>query len=416
MKNTIATMFSTNRMFVFALALSFAFGCVVACSFASNASPSITTLAGGYTSSPSISIFDEDEDDESGEDKKEDTGHEDTGHEDTGHEDNGHEDTGHEDNGHDDKDHGDDEHGHDDDHGHDDEHGHDEEHGHDPFDSNHLLAHVQDATYFEFPSWLGGHLNIAQPFNPKGEAVANLGTGIEPLRFQITKFMVLEIVIAVFLIVAFAWLAGRVKSGEAPTGKSWNMLEAMVKFVRDDMARPAIGKSEGDKYVPMLCTLFFFILGCNLMGMIPWLGSPTAAWAVTIVLALFVFGTVVYAGMSKMGFVGFFKNLVPHIDLPIYLAVILIPLIFVIELISLLIKHFVLSVRLLANMVAGHVVLVVFMTFWTLAGGWDHLYLAPISIGASTAIALLEVFVAFLQAYIFTFLSAIFIGAAVHSH
>ena len=407
MKNTIATMFSTNRMFVFALALSFAFGCVVACSFASNASPSETTIAGGYTSSSFNSTFDEDEDDKSGDDKKEDTGHDENDHDDKDHGDKDHGDG--EKHG-DDKEHGDDE------HGHDEEHGHDDEHGHDPFDSNHLLAHVQDATYFEFPSWLGGHLNIAQPFNPKGKAIADLGSAVEPLRFQITKFMVLEIVNAVFLVVAFAWLAGRVKSGEAPTGKSWNMLEAMVKFVRDDMARPAIGKSEGDKYVPILCTLFFFILGCNLMGMIPWLGSPTAAWGVTIVLALFVFGTVVYAGMSKMGFVGFFKNLVPHIDLPIYLAVVLIPLIFLIELISLLIKHFVLSVRLLANMVAGHVVLVVFMTFWTLAGGWDHLYLAPISIGASTAIALLEVFVAFLQAYIFTFLSAIFIGAAVHSH
>ena len=359
MKSISAKIFTTNRIFVFALALSFLAGCFVACSVASDSIPNESSGGSrGNEEKPSV---------------KDENNHK--------------------------------------------ENGHGEEHGeHDKFDSNHLLAHVQDATYFEFPSWLGGHLNIVQPFNPDGEVYADFGGDIAPVRFQITKFMVLEVVLAALLIVGFAWLAGRVKTGQAPTGKSWNMLEAMVKFVRDDMARPAIGKSEGDKYVPILCTLFFFILGCNLLGMIPWLGAPTAAWGVTIVLALFVFGTVVYAGMSKMGFVGFFKNLVPHIDLPIYLSVVLIPLIFAIELLSLLIKHFVLSVRLLANMVAGHVVLVVFMTFWTLAGGWDHLYLAPISVGASTAISVLELFVAFLQAYIFTFLSAIFIGAAVHSH
>lgn len=368
MKSTIANLAPKKRIFMIALVLSFAAGCFIASSFAAESRNHIP-VTDESTSSKTEADDAKDDDEHSAADE------------------------------HADK-----------------EHGEHAEHKHDPFESNHLLAHVQDSTYFEFPTWMGGHLNIWQPFNPSGRVIANLGSGVEPLRFQITKFMVLEIILAVLLILVFAWLASKVRSGVPPKGKPWNMLEAMVKFVRDDMARPAIGKKEGDKFVPMLCTLFFFILGCNLMGMIPWLGSPTAAWAVTIVLALFVFGTVLYAGMKEMGFVGFFKNLVPHIDLPIYLAVVLIPLIFVIELISLLIKHFVLSVRLLANMVAGHVVLVVFMTFWTLAGGWDHLYLAPISLGASVAIGLLEIFVAFLQAYIFTFLSAIFIGAAVHSH
>ena len=202
-------------------------------------------------------------------------------------------------------------------------------------------------------------------------------------------------------------------------GRLWNMLEVFLLFLRDEIARPCIGKHDGDKFVPFLWTMFFFVLGCNLMGMIPWMGSPTGALATTGALALTTFLVVCGAGMARLGIVGFWKAQVPHMDLPAPIALFLVPLIFVIEILGLLIKHSVLAVRLLANMMAGHVVVGVIMAFIAASATagtaiWGSVTIA--SVLGATAISMLELFVAFLQAYIFTFLSALFIGAAVHPH
>jgi F-type H+-transporting ATPase subunit a len=151
--------------------------------------------------------------------------------------------------------------------------------------------------------------------------------------------------------------------------------------------------------------------------MIPWLGSPTGSLAVTGVMALITFFTVVAAGVSHYGFAGFLKAQVPHMDLPKPLAIVLVPLIFVLEIAGLFIKHFVLAVRLLANMLAGHVVLAVIVGFISVTASSILWYgVTPASVLGAMALSLLELFVAFLQAYIFTFLSALFIGAALHAH
>jgi F-type H+-transporting ATPase subunit a len=164
--------------------------------------------------------------------------------------------------------------------------------------------------------------------------------------------------------------------------------------------------------------MFFFILTLNLFGMIPMLGSATGAIQVTIAFALLTFLVVVGSGMKKMGVVGFLKAQVPHMDLPAILAVFLLPMIFVIEIFGLLVKHFVLAVRLFANMFAGHLVLAVFIGFvgvvWT--SGALFYTIGPVSFLAALGLSLLELFVAFLQAYLFTFLSALFIGSAQHAH
>ena len=195
------------------------------------------------------------------------------------------------------------------------------------------------------------------------------------------------------------------------------MLEVMLLFMRDQVARPCIGKHDADRFMPFLWTMFFFVLGCNLFGMIPWMGSPTGALATTGMLALITFGVVVGSGMVKLGAVGFWKAQVPSMDLPFVIAILLVPLIFVIEIAGLFIKHGVLAVRLLANMMAGHVVLAVLVGFigatYGMAAWWGVM---PLSVIGATALSLLELFVAFLQAYIFTFLSALFIGMAVHPH
>jgi F-type H+-transporting ATPase subunit a len=306
-----------------------------------------------------------------------------------------------------------------------------------PLDPSKLFGHVEDATYFHVPRFMAptgshGHIEIPQPLAPE-EPLLTASTQsdivnrmIKPLDLTITKFMVLELAAAILVCVFFIVLAWRIREGGLPRGRLWNMLEAMLVFFRDKIARPYIGRHDADRFVPFIWTMFFFVLGCNLFGMIPWMGAPTASLAVTGALAFITFLVVVGAGMQKLGAVGFWKAQVPHLDLSLnigginfepVLRVILLPMIFVIEVIGLLIKHCVLAIRLLANMMAGHVVLAVIVAFIAASAqsGWWYA-VTPTSVLAATALSLLELFVAFLHAYIFAFLAALFIGMAVHPH
>jgi F-type H+-transporting ATPase subunit a len=183
------------------------------------------------------------------------------------------------------------------------------------------------------------------------------------------------------------------------------------------VARPTIGSHDADGFTPFILTLFFFVLVCNLLGLVPWAGSPTGALATTGALAMITFITVVVAGSIKLGPVGFWVGQVPEMDLPWLMAILLKPMIFGIEVLGILIKHFVLAMRLLANMMAGHVVLSVLIAFIAASGGTLAFFgVVPASLFGATALNLLELFVAFLQAYIFAFLSGLFIGMAVHPH
>lgn len=299
-----------------------------------------------------------------------------------------------------------------------------EETGHNPFDPGHLFAHVQDAPYFEAPRALAGpdgHINIPQPF--AGTTILPAAGPIEAFDLKLTKFMVIELIAAIGMVLLFSWLATRISGGRSPRGGLANFLETILIYIRDEIARPDIGKHDGDRFLPFLWTVFFFILACNLLGMVPWLGSPTGVIAVTGVLALTTFAHVVWAGSSKMGFIGWLKAQVPHMDVPGPMAILLTPMIFAIEIIGLGIKHFVLAVRLLANIMAGHLVIVVIMAF--IAAAWQApSHVVPVlfpgvtaaSVLGAAAISILELFVAFLQAYVFTKLSALFIGMAVHPH
>ena len=267
-----------------------------------------------------------------------------------------------------------------------------------------LAEHVRDSDRFEFPfgrSWV----------IPK------------VLGFQVTKFMFLELIVAALMLIVFLGLARRMRGGGPPKGLFWNFFEVMLLFIRDEVARPSIGKHDADKFLPFLWNQFFFILFCNLVGILPWSGSATGALTVTATMAGITFCAVVGTGVQKFGMGGFFKSLVPHMELPKAIAIVLVPMIFVIELAGLLIRHVVLAVRLLANMFAGHLVLAVIVGFIAVWANYTDVasFLAwsgitTASVVASAALTLLELFVAFLQAYIFTFLSALFIGMAVHPH
>jgi F-type H+-transporting ATPase subunit a len=292
-----------------------------------------------------------------------------------------------------------------------------------PLDPSHLFGHVQDSNSIEvyhqldrFDDQMDGKIYLPQPWIGDTELKTIKIEGVKP-NFVLTKFMVIEVAVALVLMLVFIRLACRMRGGGAPKGRMWNLLESMLVFIRDEVARPAIGHHDGDKFLPFLWTMFFFILGCNLVGLLPWSGSPTGALATTAALAIVTFLTTVGSGVVKMGPFGFLKGIVPHMDLPLALMVFLWPAIFILEIVGLVIKHGVLAIRLLANMMAGHLVLAVLVGFVVMTAGKAAFWgVMPASVLGATALSLLELFVAFLQAYIFTFLSALFIGMAVHPH
>ncbi len=263
----------------------------------------------------------------------------------------------------------------------------------------------------EYNRMLDGKILISQPFGKlQNNYQAESG-------FCISKFMILEAIVAVGMLVLFSLLAKRAKYGRPVRGRLWNLFEAFLMFVRDNIAKPAIGGHDADRFVPLLWTIFMFVLSCNLLGMLPWAGAPTASFSVTLALALVTFGTGIVFGSMKFGVVGYWKNQVPHMDLPWYMAIIIKPMIFALEVLGLFIKHAVLGFRLLANMVAGHMVLLAIMGLAVASAATIKFpYIAAASVTGSAVLSFLELFVAFLQAYVFTFLSALFIGAAVHHH
>jgi F-type H+-transporting ATPase subunit a len=267
-------------------------------------------------------------------------------------------------------------------------------------DPNEIIAHVQDADAFHIiRDWA---IKVPETF---------------PEPFRITKFVVIEFIAAILVIAVFVPLAKRLRSGAAPRGRLANFFEAMLVFVRDEVARPSIGEHHADRFLPFLWTMFFFILFGNLLGMLPWLGSPNGSLSCTSALATVTFLVVILAGMKTFGVVGFWKGQVPHMDIPLVMAIFLKPMLFVIEVVGLLIKHVILAMRLFANIFAGHLVLVVIMGFIVqLAGSWLWYGVTPVSVLGSVALNLLELLVCFIQAYVFTFLAAIFIGMAVHQH
>ncbi len=270
------------------------------------------------------------------------------------------------------------------------------EHKHDPLD------HVVDHTTLEFP-WDRAPLSLPS-FDLGG------------LHFQLTRFMVMELVVAVLIALIVIPMARHVAKYPVTRGAFFNAFEAMVLFLRDGVARPAIGGHDADPFLPYLWTVFFFVLGCNLLGLIPGGASPTGNINVTAVLALATFGVVLFTGMRKMGLAGYWVGLVPKLDVPKIMKGPMFALMFCIEVAGLLIRHIVLSVRLFANMLAGHIVLAVILGFILEAGYYAQFVVTPASVAGVIALSLLELFVAFLQAYIFTFLSALFIGSAVHPH
>jgi len=294
---------------------------------------------------------------------------------------------------------------------------------------DHVMKEVQDQRTWVIFEHLFGGVEIPLPSFPIGD-----------YTFHITKFMILELIAAGILLAIFIPLARRIQTGELPRGVFWNFFESILLFVRDEIARPNLddphphhdeghghGHAEhapvehaGDRFVPFLWTLFLFLLVLNLLGLIPFMGSATASIWVTGGLALVSFilmhGAAVVARGNPLKYLA---SLWPAIDVP-YVGWFFSGMIFVIELLGTVIKAGVLAIRLFANMFAGHMVLGMVLMFILLVGNvepvayglWGGVTVA--SVAGSVALSLLELFVGFLQAYVFTFLTALFMGMSLY--
>ena len=283
------------------------------------------------------------------------------------------------------------------------------------------------------------------------EHVANTGLDhplihlptIAGIDFSVTKhvFMLWLVSAIVFLVVTTVVRRYLRQDRLVPTG-FMNALESVVEFIRDSVAQPSLGDKWVRTWTPLLLTIFVFILAANAIGLIPifetlellnhWVfhaseesffgmvlhggSTATANFNVTAGLAVVSFFAIIVAGSIAHGFVGHWKNLVPHGVSP-FLAVALIP----IEILGMLVRPFALTMRLAANMTGGHIAILAILSFvfifTEMAGqavgmGVGLVFSVPLAVGISA----LEIIVILVQAYVFTLLTAVFIGMAIHAH
>jgi F-type H+-transporting ATPase subunit a len=266
-----------------------------------------------------------------------------------------------------------------------------------------IFEHTSDSHVVELPFGLGEwHL-------PTGWHL--FGIDVSP-----TKHVVFMIVAAVLVFLTI-WYAGRQvqrrqREGKAPAGFG-AAIEAIVLFIRDDVVLGNIGHG-GEKFVPYILTLFFFILYCNLLGLLPWGATPTGNLAVTGSLALISFLVIEISGFQALGPRGYLKTIVfvpPGMTGlgAVAMAAIMTP----IEIIGKIVKPFALTLRLFANMTAGHFVILALLGLIFIFSSWA---VAAGSVAFVVFMMLLELLVAFLQAYIFALLTSVFIGMMQHAH
>jgi F-type H+-transporting ATPase subunit a len=268
------------------------------------------------------------------------------------------------------------------------------------------MHHITDGWEIEVPAFnehLGHKIDLREVF---GDWTVRIGE--HTIDLTPSKLVLFLWLAALVLIVLYGFVSPRAYDERGvPKGLN-NLLEVFVIFVRDEIAIANIGKKDGPRYVPYLCSLFLFILVMNFAGLIPYGSTATGNLAVTGGLAVLSFILMILAGMRAHGVMGYWLALVPS-GVPKALW----PLMWPIEFLGLFTKPFALTVRLFANMTAGHVVI---LSLLGLIFVQKSLVWAPVSIPFALFIYLLEILVALLQAYIFAMLTALFIGLASHDH
>jgi len=264
------------------------------------------------------------------------------------------------------------------------------------------------------------------------------------INFSVTKHVFMLWLVAATVFVVVTWTVRRyLKQGGLIPHGPMNALEAVVEYVRDSIVLPNVGRKWVNTWTPLILTFFFFILFANAVGLIPifevvglfdrWVlhtgedslvkrllhggTTATANFNVTAALASITFGAIILAGTKAHGFVKHWKNLVPHGLSPV-LYVILIP----IEVMGMFVRPFALTMRLAANMTGGHIAILAILSFVFLFAEMFGHAAAGVGVGLAVSVPLavgisaLEIIVVLVQAYVFTLLTAVFMGMAIHAH
>ncbi len=229
-------------------------------------------------------------------------------------------------------------------------------------------------------------------------------TNVTPLDFSITKNVAAMMFSALLILLIFVPMARKYKKDNGIPRGFQSLLEPVVLFVRDDIAIPNIGKERYQRYMPYLLTAFFFIWINNILGLVPFMpggANVTGNIAVTMVLAVFTL-LITNSNANKE----YWKHIFATPGIPFWLYPIMIP----VELISVIAKPFALMIRLFANITAGHIIV---LSLVSLIFIFKSIFISPVSVAFVLFMDVLELLVATLQAYIFTLLSALFIGLAV---
>jgi F-type H+-transporting ATPase subunit a len=266
------------------------------------------------------------------------------------------------------------------------------------------------------------------------------------IDFSITKHVLMLWIVAALVFITVTWTVRKYLKQETPVPSGFmTVLEAIVQFIRDSIVLPNVGKKYLNTWTPLILTFFFFIFSANAIGLFPifdvigainrfiFSGSahdhsfvnsilhgsttPTGNYNVTAGLATITFFAIILAGSKAHGFIKHWKNLAPSgLAWPIY--IILIP----IEIIGMFVRPFALTMRLAANMTGGHIAILAIVSFVFIFAGLFNSAIAGIGIGAlvsvplAVAISALEIIIIIVQAYVFTMLTAVFIGMAINVH
>ncbi len=269
-----------------------------------------------------------------------------------------------------------------------------------------ITPHISNSDKLDLPSFSMKD-NFTQEWELPHWAPIHLGPielDLSPTR-HVVMLLLAATLVALVMTLAARSQARSAATGRPPTGFA-NAIEAVVLYIRNDLILPNVGH-HGEGFVPFLLTLFFFILTCNLIGLMPWGSTATSNISVTATLAIISFVVIEISGMRALG-KGYIKTVVfwPH-EMPIAFKAPLTLIMTPVELIGKFTKPMALAIRLFANMIAGHVLVLALISMIFVFGSWK---VVPVPVIAAFAIMILELFVAFLQAFVFTLLVSVFIG------
>lgn len=262
------------------------------------------------------------------------------------------------------------------------------------------IHHVMDSRVIEVP-WPNEHL-------AKEIHLPSLGAyTVAGIRFDmaVTKHVVFLWISGTILLIIVAVAAQKVRGTDPPRGIH-NLVETFVVFIRDEVTVPTMGSRYGRLLLPHMLSVFFFILTCNLMGLLPYAATATGNISVTAGLAILSFLLIQGVAVREQGLLGWFKHLTGGVHWLLW------PIMLPVEIMGLFTKPFALCIRLFANMTSGHIVI---LSILSLIFIFRSVAVAGLAVPFSLFVYLLEILVAFLQAYIFTMLTCVFTGLGVHA-